>query len=192
MDRGFASGIVLAGGLLLCSSQALASLFEPVGDQQLVCEATDIIRGRVTSVQSAWDAEHAAIWTTATVQVQEAIRGTLAADAVIQVKEVGGTVGDYTVVAEGFPTFQANEEIVVLLRPWEDGSGVYRVWAYGRGKFSIARRGGRPASAARHDVVESGQPTMFTDRIPPSLLLDGLTQELNALARQCDRGRRPQ
>ena len=182
--------VLTSGLLLLSSSQVLASLFEPISDAQLVCEATDVIHGQVTDVQAAWDNEHTAIWTTATVRVHEAIRGNLPHDTVIKVKEVGGAVADYTIKAEGFPTFQKGQEVVMLLQPWDDGSSAYRVWGYGRGLFSVDRRGGRAATASRHDVLESGRPTMFTDQIPPTVLLDGLTHQLSALARKCDAGAR--
>lgn len=182
------ASVILASGLLFPSPHATASLFEPVSDRQLVCETTDIVHGQVTDAQAAWDMERTAIWTTATVEVHDVIRGSLSPHALIQVKEVGGTVDGYTIQAEGFPTFRSGEEVVLLLRPWEDGSGAYRVWGYGRGMFAVARRENRAAAASRHDVVESGRPTMFTDRIPPALLLDDLNRELNALVRRCGAG----
>lgn len=184
------SSFLLGMGLLLPSPQALASIFEAVSDQQLVCEASDIVHGQVTDVQAAWDSGRTAIWTTASVQVQKVMRGTRAPTTTMQVKEVGGTVDGYTIRAEGFPTFRKGEEVVLLLQRWEDGSGTYRVWGYGRGKFVVARRGSHAPTASRHDVVESGRPTLFTDRIPPTLLLDGLTRQLDALVRTCDGGPR--
>jgi len=183
---------VVAAGVFLPSAWVAASLFEPVSDLQLVCEATDIIRGQVTDVYASWDAEGQAIWTTATVQVQEVIRGSLSPDSVIEVKEVGGTVGDYTIKAEGFPTFRESEEVVLLLQPWEGEAGTYRVSGYGRGMFSIDRREGFPPAVSRDDVVESGRPTMHIDRIPARLLLTGLDRELRGLAQRCEGRERPQ
>ena len=174
--------------MLLAGASAWASLFEPVSDAQLVCEATDIIRGQVSSVASAWDKGHNAIWTTATVQVEEVLRGALSPGAVVRVREVGGTVDGYTIVAEGFPTFRQGEEAVLLLRPSEDDSGAHRVWGYGRGMFVVDRVAGGAPSTRRHDVIESGRATMHTDRIPPAIVLDGLNRELRTLARRCERG----
>lgn len=116
-------GIILAGATAHLSGPVSASLFEPVSDAQLVCEATDVIQGQVTEVQAAWDEARTAIWTTATVQVTDVLRGATPRSADITVKEVGGTVDGYTIQAEGFPTFRQGEEVVLLLRPWEDGSG---------------------------------------------------------------------
>lgn len=184
--RALGVGVILIGVAGLFASRVFASLFEPVSDAQLVCEATDVIQGEVTEVQAAWDDAHTAIWTTARVQVTDALRGGLAREAVITVKEVGGTVDGYTIRAEGFPTFRPGEGVVLLLRPWEDGSGSYRVWGYGRGMFALAQGTGREATAQRADVVESGQPTMFTDRLPPTVVLETLTRELRGLARACE------
>ena len=182
------AGFILAGGALLVSVQASASMFEAVSDAQLVCEATDVVHGQITDVQSAWDAGHTAIWTTATIQVQDVIRGNTPRGALVKVKEVGGTVADYTITAEGFATFRKGEEVVVLLRPWDDGSGAQRVWGYSRGMFIVGREAGGAPTARRHDLAESGRATMFTDRIPPAIVLDALNRELGALARQCGQG----
>lgn len=189
--RQLIAGVLLVSGLCFRMREAAASLFEPVSDSQLVCETTDVVHGQVSDVQAAWDEEHSAIWTTATVQVGEAIRGGMASNAAIKVKEVGGTVEGYTIKAEGFPSFRAGDEVVLLLQPWDDGSGTYRVWGYGRGMFSVSRAAGQAPGARRYDVVESGRATMFTDRIPPTLPLDALHRELGALSRACKPGGRP-
>ena len=177
--------IVVIMGLFLLSFQARASLFEPVSDLQLVCEATDIIHGEIIDVQGNWDKDGQAIWTTATVLVRKALKGFLASDSQIQVKEVGGTVDDYTIKAEGFPTFRSGEEVVFLLRPWGDESGTYRVWGYGRGMFSVERKKDLQPAVSRYDVVESGRPTMHIDRISPRILLDNLERELHGLGQRC-------
>ena len=173
--------------LVAVSFQADASLFEPVRDRQLVCEAPLIVHGQVTDVQAAWDEQHTAIWTTATVEVKAVHRGKLPSgtSSVVKVKEVGGTVDGYTIHAEGFPTFHQGEEVVMLLRPWDDDPATYRVWGYARGMFKVERNEGRGATATRYDVVESGRPTMFTDRIPPTIVLEELTRELAGLAASC-------
>jgi hypothetical protein len=177
--------LALASLVLLLSFQAFASFFEPVRDRQIVCESSDIIHGQVTDVHSAWDDEGIAIWTTATVTVQDVRRGRLSRGGSIEIKEVGGTVNGYTIKAEGFPTFQEGDEVVLLLKPWEDEPNVYRVWGYGRGLFRVDRQNGRGPTAERSDVVEAGRPTMHVDQIPPAIVLDDLKQRLSALTRTC-------
>jgi hypothetical protein len=185
--RWWVGSVVLSGGvLLLLSSQGEASLFEPVRDRQLVCEASDIVHGQVTHVRSGWDDQRTAIWTTATIEIQDVSRGSLSRGASITVKQVGGTVGGYTIVAEGFPIFEQGQEVLLLLRPWEEDAGRYQVWGYDRGMFVVTRRDGRGPTAQRHDVVRSGRPTLHVDRIPPEIVLDDLKRQLNSLIRTCD------
>ena len=189
--RRMVAALVFVPLMLSLPSLALSSLFEPVPDRDLVCEATDVVHGQVTNVAANWDRDRTAIWTTATVQVDGVIRGNLAPGTRVQVKEVGGTVNDYTIKAESFPTFQEGQEVVLLLRPWEDDPGVYRVWGYGRGMFVVDRSAEGEPSSRRYDVVESGHPTMFTDRIPPHAVLGALNRELATLARECRAGGPP-
>lgn len=167
---------------LLFSLPASSSTFAPVSDAELVREASDVVRGSVVEVSAAWDAEGAAIWTTATLRVQASIKGRLRPGTLIRVKEVGGTLDGYTIKADGFPTFHKGDEVVVLLRKWEDASKDYRVWGYGRGMFNVIRRPNMPAAAYRYDVVESGgRPTMFRDRLAPTLWLSQLDATLRSL-----------
>ena len=182
---------VLLLGVVVTTACVSASLFEPVSDRQLVCEATDIVRGRIETVQADWDSDHTAIWTTATLQVDEVVRGTLSPGASVPLKEVGGTADGYAIQADGFPTFRDGEEVVVLLRPWEDDSGVYRVWGYGRGMFLVDRGPGGVPTARRFDLAESGQATMHVDRIPPAIVLDALNRQLSGLAKRCEAGGAP-
>lgn len=183
--------VLVAWSLFVVAGSSQASMFEPVPDRQLVCEATDVVEGRVVDVQSSWDTAHTAIWTTATVRVEGAIRGQTQPGATLRVKEVGGSVDEYTITAEGFPTFRPGEDVVLLLRPWDDEAGVYRVWGYGRGMFVVDRAEGREPSARRYDVVESGHATMFTDRIPPTVVLGSLNRALSGFAKSCERGGNP-
>ena len=189
--RSWLLSVLLGGAALALSPPVLASLFEPVRDRQLVCESTAIIRGKVTDARSDWDAQHQAIWTTAIVQIDAVHRGSLSPGMSITVKEVGGTVGSFTLAAEGFPTFTQGEEVVLLLRPWEDDPHTYRVWGYGRGKFTLTRRDGRGPTAIRADVDRSGRPTMFTDRLPPASVLGELEASLDSLAKSCGAGGAP-
>lgn len=178
--------------VLLASATVSASVFEPVSDRQLVCEAAHVVRGRVTSVRSAWDTAHTAIWTTASLQVDGTIRGALGRGAVATIKEVGGTVDGFTIRGEQFPTFREGEELVVLLRPWDDGSGAYRVWGYGRGMFVVERGpDGKAGSARRYDVVETGRPVMVTDQVPAVIVVERLEEQLRGLARGCGQGGGP-
>ncbi|HKY31481.1 MAG TPA: hypothetical protein VJV23_03010 [Candidatus Polarisedimenticolia bacterium] len=180
-----AGRLAAAAAAALVPVAAWASMFAPVTDQQLVCESVDIVRGTVLEVSSAWEGDPEAIWTRVLLRVDRNIRGERVPGELVDVKEIGGTVGDYTIVAHQFPTFRQGEEVVVMLAPWDDGSGWQRVWGYGRGMFAIARQQNGLALAHRHDVIESRRPTMHTDRIPPVIGLDELVREMHELSAHC-------
>ncbi|MDP2606507.1 MAG: hypothetical protein Q8S00_28530 [Deltaproteobacteria bacterium] len=184
-EKLFVLVLIVMCGVLIGTFRVSASTFTAASDGQLACEATDIIQGQVIDVRSAWDEERVAIWTTATVQVQGNVKGKMVRDGVVEVKEVGGTVNGFNITAIGFPTFRKGEEVVMLLRPWEDNATAFRVWGYGRGMYNIARDGRQAAVAHRYDTRGTGKATMFTDRIPPIVPLDRLNRELAALAKNC-------
>src|SRR5688572_10905904 len=133
----------LACAVLLATAGASASMFEPTTDQQLVCESVDIVRATVLEVQSSWEGDPQAIWTHVILRVDRTIRGNRVPGEFVDVKEIGGTVGEYTIVAHQFPTFRKDETVVVMLAPWDDGSGIQRVHGYGRGMFVIDRKSTR-------------------------------------------------
>ena len=177
--------LALVGVAALVPATAWASLFEPVSDRQLVCEAMGVVRGEVVSVDSAWEGEPQAIWTRAVIRVDKGLRGQYGPGDYVEVKEIGGTVGDYTIVAHQFPTFEVGEEVVILLGQWDDGSGDLRVHGFGRGMFGISRQPGRPALAHRYDVLESHRPVMHVDRITPVVGAEDLEREVLGLSAQC-------
>lgn len=172
----------------LAPAAAWGSMFMPVSDQQLVCESLDIVRGTIVSTQSAWEGDPQAIWTRAVLQVDRTIRGDRRPGDLIDIKEIGGTVGDYTIVAHQFPTFHAGDQVLVMLAPWDDGSPEMRVWGYGRGMFMVARQHGRPDEARRYDLVEAGVPAMHTDRLQPLMDVDDLVRGLHELSARCPMG----
>ena len=177
--------LALVGVAALTPAVAWASVFMPVSDQQLVCESTEIVRGTVIEVNSVWEGNPKAIWTYALVQVDRPIRGNRAIGEIVQIKEIGGTVGDYTIVAQQFPTFQEGEDVVMLLSPWDDGSGVLRVHGFGRGMFSVSKQHGRPDLATRYDVIESRRPVMHVDHVPPVVGAEDLVKDLGDLSGRC-------
>jgi hypothetical protein len=180
--------LALTGMAVLATTAASGTTFMPVSDQQLVCESVDIVRGTILSTQSAWEGDPQAIWTRAVLQVDKAIRGDHQPGDVIDLKEVGGTVGDYTIVAEQFPSFRAGDEVIVMLAPWDDGSPEMRVWGFGRGMFMVARQHGRPDEAQRYDLVESRHPTMQVDRLQPLMDVDDLVRNMRELSGRCPTG----
>jgi hypothetical protein len=51
------------------------------------------------------------------------------------VRTFGGKVGNFTVEAAGFPTFKANEHLLLFLEPEKDGAN--RVAGYQQGQYRV-------------------------------------------------------
>lgn len=126
----------LAVAALTLGAAATASQFLPLSFDRLVAESDSVVRGRVGQVWSQWDDAREVIYTYAEVQVSGYIAGS--GSATIVVKEVGGTVGDYTQEAIGFPVLRSGEDVVLFLTTWED-SGHHRIAGYRQGKYLVAK-----------------------------------------------------
>jgi len=128
-------------GLLLLSVAAVpasASTFLQMSQKDLVRGSGAVIQGQVLKVSSFWEPTGRIIVTEAVVRVEEKIYGE--APSVVVVRTFGGTVGGYTVEAHGFPTFRANDRLLLYLEPEKDG--VTRVAGYLQGQFHVVRQGG--------------------------------------------------
>jgi hypothetical protein len=124
--------VLLAMAVPLSASQFIQLPFD-----QVAREATLIVRGSVVNVYSAWDDAHETIFSYATVRVHRYIGERTGPDT-LMVREAGGTVGEYTQQAIGFPELREGEEVVLLLTKWDD-SADWRIHAYNQGKYLVHR-----------------------------------------------------
>lgn len=86
--------------------------------------ADAVIRGRVLSVDAAWNDSHTRIFTEVEIEVEAYLVGS-GPDRVI-IRQVGGTVGDTTLRVSGQPRFTPGQRVVAFLEP--DGSGADNRW----------------------------------------------------------------
>jgi hypothetical protein len=120
--------------LLALVVPAAASTFVALSHQDLVAQSDAIVQGRVLKVSSFWSPSGRIIQSEAMIQVEEKIRGN--APSVVVVRTFGGTVGGYTVEAEGFPKFAVNERVVLFL---QNAGDVAEVTGYRQGQWRIVR-----------------------------------------------------
>jgi hypothetical protein len=102
---------------LLASSAWPAGLYaatlRPMTDAQLVAAADHVVRGRVLQVRVERRPDTGVIETVAQVAVTDDLTG--AADAVIEVREIGGELGGVELVVPGAARFLAGDDLVLVL-----------------------------------------------------------------------------
>lgn len=143
-------------GLLLLSVAAVpavASTFLQMSQKDLVRASAAVVQGQVLKVSSFWDPTGRIVMSEALVRVEEKILGDT--PSVVVVRTFGGTVGNFTVEAHGFPKFRANDRVLLYLEAEKDGAT--RVAGYQQGQFHVVRQGGVemavPATADDASVV---------------------------------------
>lgn len=104
---------------------ALAALAAPALSLVLLTEASivkqsdRVVLGTVTSSQAQWldpDGDGVqSIYTVATFRVDQSIKGTDRAGAVLTLHVFGGTIGNRTMGAPGIPLFKADERLLLCL-----------------------------------------------------------------------------
>jgi hypothetical protein len=131
-------GLVVAAGL----APAEASTFRHLSLEELALTSDAVVQVEVLDLRSDWSPDRKDIRTWAEVKVVRALEGDLAPGDTLTVVEVGGTVGDLTMQAAGFPQFVEGAQLLVFLTHWEDASRDWRVSGYGQGFYEVVREAG--------------------------------------------------
>ena len=138
MERVLKSGLVkvliLFTIFLGLGQSVLATTVIMPSDDNMIIEARAIVRGKVLSVGSALDEQQNRIFTYTTVRVQEVLKGQIFERKIV-IKEEGGQVGMRGTRIFGTPEFKVDENVLLYLDTWADGS--LRVHQFFLGKFSI-------------------------------------------------------
>jgi len=94
-----------------------------------------IITGKVTQQSSSWNEDNTRIYTRATIQVEEYLKGNNNSGPVI-VSYLGGEVGEVGEMYSHMPRFEDNEEVLVFLKK-DDKSTNYKVFNGEEGKINV-------------------------------------------------------
>ena len=123
--------LIIAGGFF---SAAFAQLTSP--DVESMSKSADIIiTGKVVEQNSNWNENKTRIYTQATIQVEEYLKGSNNSGPVI-VSYLGGEVGDVGELYSHMPRFEDQEEVLVFLKKDEKNPG-YKVFNGENGKISV-------------------------------------------------------
>jgi len=127
---------------LLCGLIIVCGMYYTTFAQQMAIElqvlsvgADVIITGKVVQQSSSWNEDNTRIYTKATIQVEEYLKGINNGNS-ITVTYPGGEVGEVGEMYSHMPRFIDNEEVLVFLK-MDDKSSDYKVFNGENGKISV-------------------------------------------------------
>jgi hypothetical protein len=129
----FVLAVALGLGL---AAPARASVALAMDVDRLTRGSTLVVRGHVASQAATWT-RAGRIVTTVKLTVDAALKGQ--APTELQVRHLGGHVGNIGQQVEGEVRFTDGEEVVVFLRAHPTVRGVYQVVGMSQGKFHLDR-----------------------------------------------------
>jgi len=106
--------------------------------QDLVQQADLIVFGRCEEMISAWGAKRRRIFTNITVAPERCLKPCNCPSR-ITIRQLGGTVDDFSIKIAGAPEFQKGERVILFLKT--SATTFYQVLGMSQGKFSIIRKG---------------------------------------------------
>jgi len=94
-----------------------------------------IITGKVINQSSSWNKDKTRIYTQATIQVEESLKGNTNGGSVV-VSYLGGEVGDVGEIYSHMPRFENEEEVLVFLKR-DNANTDYKVFNGEDGKINV-------------------------------------------------------
>jgi hypothetical protein len=146
--------------LVTLSATPLPSWSQELTIDQMTRRASVIVEGQVTSVHGDWNTDHTKIYTTLRLQVARYHKGS-ASPGTLDIRFLGGTVGDMALVVIDQPTFSPGERVFLFLSPNFDTSDTPIVGQYeGKLRMTTNAQGqdvllGSTQTFEKSDVVSS-------------------------------------
>ncbi len=128
---------------LLVATPATATIVQALGVEQMAREADVVVHGRVTERTAAWNEGKSRIYTVTKVEILDPLKGPHTAGAVIQIRQLGGTVDGIGQTVVGNATLKVGEEVLLFL-DHDPAKGLHYVVGMAQGKFAVDRRGETP------------------------------------------------
>lgn len=123
--------LIIVGGFFSAAFAQLTS-----SDVERMSKNADlIITGKVVEQNSNWNENKTRIYTQATIQVEEYLKGNSNGSS-LNVIYPGGEVGDVGEMYSHMPRFENNEEVLVFLKK-DDKSTNYKVFNGEEGKINV-------------------------------------------------------
>jgi hypothetical protein len=125
---------------VLIAASAFATTLVRMSLAQLTQAATEIVRGHVTSQQTAWNPRHTRIYTYTTFALEQTYKGNPPSSLVVQ--QPGGTVGNVHVFVAGTIQFHPQSSYVLFLERSAADSSKFLPVGMMQGAYRIYRDAG--------------------------------------------------
>ncbi len=158
--------ILLALAVLPVGPALQATTLARLSLDQLAAAADNVARVRCVSSESRW--ENGAIWTVATFDVVETMKGNLPAQ--VKVSLPGGRVGHLTATVDGTPRFDVGGEAILFLERSRLGNFTVAGWIEGTFRISQDPRN------HRESVTQDSSSFSVFDPATRSFLTEGIRQ----------------
>jgi hypothetical protein len=165
-------------------SSASATTVLPISEEELTKRATVIAMGVVEDVRSEYATDGSTIYTYIDVKVSRTLKGDVP-DGTLKLRQLGGTVGDETVLLAGAPDYMIGEEFLIFAGPFirTDYFGVLGIF-YGRYDIGTDPSTGRktvngPSFSATHFDPQTHEELPRIDR-PDPVYLDDFISEIRS------------
>lgn len=153
----------------VCAS-VLATTVRPVSIETMTAQATLVAEGRAISSESKWNSAHTLISTYTRFRVSRVLKGGAASE--VTIRQPGGKVGAYQVIAHGVRYLKPGEEAALMLKESGDADGSMIVVGLVQGMFRIQREASGTAFVSNGTIgvettSQSGSPASLQGgRIP--------------------------
>jgi hypothetical protein len=121
---------------ILCGLQITSYSQQLSTNIEFLSKGADVVlTGKVVQQNSSWNEDRSRIYTDATIQVEEYLKGNTNEGSIV-VRYLGGEVGDVGELYTHMPRFEDDEEILVFLKR-DQRTSSYKVYNGEEGKLSI-------------------------------------------------------
>lgn len=117
--------------------------------EELVQRADLIVIGRCEEKRSDWGVGGEKIYTYVKLAPEQCLKGN-PCPSVVEIRQLGGSVGDIALSVPGTPRFHKNERVILFLS--RSTAFFYQVIGLSQGKFSIFRKEGNSILFAKRDL----------------------------------------
>jgi hypothetical protein len=126
--------------LMLCFSSVSFALMIGLSTKKLALNSDIVIKGQVLEIVSQWTEDRAAIFSTATVRIEEVVAGSHSNEN-IEVVYNGGVADGIGMKVSDTPSFKKGETVILFLSPSLKlkKAHTYRVYGRAQGKYRIGK-----------------------------------------------------